>query len=363
MSVGCVARCREEPYIHQKSSPSCGADVFFTVPTATMGEATQVLVFGEVLCDLFSARPGLPIAETEALRPLLGGAPANVAVQVARLGHRVALVSGVGADPFGQRLTRLLRAEGVLTDSVFTVPGRRTGATLVEVDADGERRFFGFREASADLALSAEDVDTAGVRRHLRTARIVHCGTVSMRSDSARGATRAIMAGAAARGAIRSVDVNLRPGMYPDQQTMLDRALEILGCADVVKATVDEAALLVGTRATGSKRLRALADGLLKKGPRLIFLTDGEGTMGAFGARTQALLPALKARAVDATGAGDAFVGAVLAGLVADGVGVADVAELDEGKLTSLLRRGRRAGAAAVRAVGATTAMIREPRR
>ncbi len=313
-----------------------------------------MLVFGEVLCDLFSPRLGVAIADAEQLLPLLGGAPANVAVQLARLGRRVALFSGVGPDPFGAKVRAILASEGVITDAIVEVAGRRTGATLVEVDADGERRFFGFREASADLALGPSDVERPAARRHLRAAAAVHCG-----SDSARAATLAVMAAATAMGALKSVDVNLRPGMYPDQATMLARAAEIVGVANMVKATVDEAAMLVKTRARGERRLRALADGILARGPALVLLTDGAGTMAACTTTTTAFMAALRVRAVDATGAGDAFVGAVLARLVSDGVGGADVGALDGRALEALLRDGRRAGAAAVRAVGATTSMMR----
>ncbi len=318
-----------------------------------------MLVFGEVLCDLFSPRPGVAIADAEQLLPLLGGAPANVAVQLARLGRRVALFSGVGPDPFGAKVRAILASEGVITDAIVEVAGRRTGATLVEVDADGERRFFGFREASAGRPVGPSHVERPAVRRHLRAAAAVHCGTVSMRSDSARAATLAVMAAATAMGALKSVDVNLRPGMYPDQATMLARAAEIVGVANMVKATVDEAAMLVKTRARGERRLRALADGILARGPALVLLTDGAGTMAACTTTTTAFMAALRVRAVDATGAGDAFVGAVLARLVSDGVGGADVGALDGRALEALLRDGRRAGAAAVRAVGATTSMMR----
>ena len=81
--------------------------------------------------------------------------------------------------------------------------------------------------------------------------------------------------------------------------------------------------------------------------------------MAALTTQAEAFLPALKVRAVDATGAGDAFVGAVLAKLLDDAVGPARVRALDDRALESLLYHGRRAGAAAVRAVGATTSMIR----
>jgi fructokinase len=317
----------------------------------------RVVVCGEVLCDLFSPRAGIPIAEATHLVPRLGGAPANVAVQLARLGVQTALVTGVGADPFGERARRALADEGVDLRAVRTMPGRRTGATLVEVDADGERRFFGFREASADLALTVADVDRPDVHRLLRHAVVVHSGTVSLRTDNARDATRFLQAAGRQRGAMVSVDVNLRPGMYPDRALMLERARGAVAASDILKATREEAALVLGRRPTS--RLARLAEGLLALGPRLVMLTDGEAPMLVATARHAVERPALSVRVVDATGAGDAFCGAALAALIGAGVPGDHLDDIDEALLERIIEAGRVAGAAAVTRPGATTAMVR----
>lgn len=317
----------------------------------------RVVVCGEVLCDLFSPRAGVPLADATRLVPRLGGAPANVAVQLSRLGVGVALVTGVGADPFGERVQRALLAEGVDLRAVRTIAGRRTGATLVEVDADGERRFFGFREASADLALTVADVDRPEVRRLCRDADVVHSGTVSLRTDNARDATRFLQEAGRRHGAMISVDVNLRPGMYPDRALMLERADGAVAAADILKATREEAALVLGRRA--STRLAVLADGLLARGPRLVMLTDGDQPMLVASRHHAVERPALAVRVVDATGAGDAFCGAALAALLEAGVDAESLHDVDEPTLERVIEAGRRAGAAAVTRMGATSAMIR----
>lgn len=320
----------------------------------------RVVVCGEVLCDLFAPRPGVSLATAPHLLPRLGGAPANVAVQLARLGVPVALVTGVGPDPFGARVVAGLAREEVNVSLIRTVAGRRTGATLVEVDSDGERRFFGFREASADLALTVKDVERPAVRRAVATAAVVHSGTVSLRTDNARDATERLQAMGRGAGALISLDVNLRPGMYPDRALMLARASAAVAGADVMKATREEAALLLGRRPRAA--LRALADGLLACGPRLVMLTDGEHPLLVATAKARVTLDTTPVRVVDATGAGDAFCGAALAALVDGGVGPADLAALDDAFLTRLADAARRAGAAAVTAMGATTAMRRRRR-
>jgi fructokinase len=322
-----------------------------------VNKGVSVVVCGEVLCDLFAPRPGISLADASYLVPRLGGAPANVAVQLARLGTPTALVSGVGADPFGERVRRVLDAEGVDLRALRTVAGKRTGATLVDVDAEGERRFFGFREASADLALTVDDVDRPDVRAMIRTARVMHSGTVSLRTDNARAATRFVQDAARRAKAIISVDVNLRPGMYPDRAMLLERASEAVVAADVVKATREEAALVLGRRASVS--LARLAEGLLGRGPRVVMLTDGGHPMVIANERHVVERPALSVRMVDATGAGDAFCGAALAAMLKASMSVDDLSFLDENALGRILESGRYAGAAAVTRVGATTAMVR----
>jgi fructokinase len=321
-------------------------------------KGVDLVVFGEVLCDLFAPRPGLPLAEAAALVPHLGGAPANVAVQAARLGVPVALVTAVGPDPFGDRLRRLLVAEGVDVTALMVKPGRRTGVTLVEVDRTGERTFFGFREASADLALTPADASTPVSRRLMRFARAFHSGTVSLRNEGSRDATEALQDAARSKGALISLDVNLRPGMYPSTTLLVERASRAVERADVVKATREEAAQLCGA---GRRRLgiRRLATMLLERGPGLVIITDGDAPLCIATRQRHVVLDAIPVKVVDATGAGDACCGAVLATLLAMNIGVDDLDTLDDGQLLRLADVGRRAGAAAVRALGATTGMLR----
>ncbi len=320
----------------------------------------RVVIFGEVLCDLFAPEPGLPLAETPHLIPRLGGAPANVAVQLARLGVPTSIITATGHDPFGARLRLGLAHEGVDVSAVAIRNDRRTGVTLVEVDHDGERRFFGFRENSADLSLDDADLERPAARRLLRAARIVHTGTVSLRSPSSRRATRALQTAARARGTLVSLDVNLRPGMFPSLPLLLKLASAAVARADVVKATREEAVALLGKKASDE----ALVVDLLSRGPRLVMLTFGEE--GALIANRQAavrLLPLRRERAVDVTGAGDAFVGGALSWLFRRGFGGpgVDRKSLDALVAADLGRLGFEAGlcgAAVVTSLGATTGML-----
>ena len=321
-------------------------------------QGRRVVVFGEVLCDLFSPTAGQPLKDAPIFVPHLGGAPANVAVQLARLGATVSIITAVGADPLGERLRAGLEHEGVDVSALQVRSDRRTGATLVEVDDDGERRFFGFREQCADLAISVADIDRPLVQGLLADAAIVHSGTVSLVSDNSRAATIHLQDAGRRRGALLSLDVNLRPGMYPSNAMLIERALAAVERADVVKATVDEVALLSSLPSTSTPR--EFADALLSRGPRLVWLTDGERPLHLATLSTLVTLEPVHVRTVDATGAGDAFMGACLATLLELNPRREALGDLDKSALTRIGDAGRRAGAAAVGAIGATTAMLRK---
>jgi len=330
--------------------------------------ARRVVVLGEVLCDVFSSGRGVSLADTSTFVPRLGGAPANVAVQLARLGVDVALISAVGRDPIGARLLRALRDERIDTAHVAVLPGRRTGMTLVEVDRDGERRFYPFRENSADLGLAVRDVSAPLVRR----ASVLHTGTVSLRSASARAATIRAVSIARRAGALVSLDVNLRWGMFPSRAQLLSLARAAADRADLIKATRDEALALLDLPERAKDD--ALVDALLaRRHARAVFLTlDARGAILATHAR-RVHVPAPRVRVVDATGAGDAFIGAAIAHFLestpAASVGARSrrappdlrraLDTLDDDALYDIGRSACAAGSATVTRVGATSGMPR----
>ncbi len=304
-----------------------------------------LVVLGEALLDLLVPRPGVPLAEAEALHPRLGGAPANVAVQAARLGAPVELLTAVGDDPFADRLLGELGREGVNHGHVVRRQGHRTGLTFVQVDEDAERHFFPWRDNAADQTLAAREVPAAVVQG----ASLFHRGTVSLCAPAVREATRAAVARARDAEVPVSLDVNLRFGMFKDRDELIALAQEAVRTADVVKATVEEAHVLCGPVTEQDVIDRWLADGV-----RLVMLTRGPDGAVLATPNTQVEVPAPAVRVVDATGAGDAFVGAMLAQLRRHGS-----LDVDATQLETMGRFACECGAAAVTALGATTAMKR----
>lgn len=310
----------------------------------------RVIVLGEALCDLYPAALGESFEQTDALHLSLGGAPANVSVQLARLGVDVALWTAVGRDPLSRRTVGGLAAEGVDTAAIRVRDRGRIGLTLVEVDAAGERRFTPFREGSCDQTLAEADLPLGELRG---AAALLH-GTVSLRSPTPRTATQAAVRAARAAGARVVLDVNLRPGMYDDLDEMHALARAAVREAHVVKATREEAQALYGEGDDD-----ALVRRLLAEGPELVLLTFGEAGARVATRRASHEEPAAPCTAVDATGAGDAFLGAAVFALLARLPPGAPISPLTDDDLAAIARAATWAGARATEHRGATPGMPR----
>jgi fructokinase len=315
---------------------------------ATETAPLDVLCFGEALIDFFPAPPGLPLAEVDVFHRHLGGALANVAVGLGRLGRRVGLMTQVGRDEFGVFLRRRLAAEGVDVSALGVHPHARTGVTFVTLGPGGERSFLSLRYPSADQQVPPEAVDPQAVAR----ACILHLGSSTLAREPARASTWKALAAARAAGRLVSVDVNLRLHLWDDRATALQLVRELVAQADLVKVAEDELEPLLGTgdAVAGARALRAL-------GPELVVVT-----LGAAGAYFEApagadTVPGLVVQAVDATGAGDAFVAGLLAHLAPLCQAGRRLVDLDLTELRTGCTLGNRMGAAAVTALGATAGL------
>jgi len=315
------------------------------------------VVLGEVLCDLFPATRSGRIEVGEPLFPQSGGAPANVAIQLARLGVPVSLITAVGDDPLGELVASSLAGEGVDLAQLKRDPLHRTGLTLVMLDEDGERTFYPWRADAADQHLAPEDLD----EKRIAEAAILHHGTVSLRSDPSRRATARAVEVARGRDAIVTLDVNLRPRMFASRESLLDAARVAVRTAHAVKATRGEAAAITGT---DDEKAQILA--LHAEGPALVLLTrDEQGAVislksSALDRHEVVEVSSPRVEAVDATGAGDAFMGAAIAVLHHYRLRASSLYELDLTRLGALGAAACRAGALAVTALGATAGMTRD---
>lgn len=316
-------------------------------PSAPAG---SIVCFGEALIDFLEQPPVSP-RQPHTFVQHAGGAPANVAVAVARLGGRAAFVGMFGADPFGDFLLDSLAAAGVDTACALRTSAAKTALAFVALDAHGERSFSFYRPPAADLLFRAEHFGDAC----FADAAAFHICSNSLTEPPIAEATLAGMARARAAGALVSFDMNLRPALWPagaDPHPVLWRALR---AADLVKLSAEEFAHLAAARGGEAGVLDALWQGHA----RALVVTHGADPLRWFTPQRRGSVPAFRVRAVDTTAAGDAFVGGLLYALAADGVAADSLPAFaaDAARFEHTLRFAAACGARAVTRHGAFAAM------
>jgi fructokinase len=259
---------------------------------------TGIVALGEALIDL------IPLDATNmTYRKSPGGAPANVAVGVARLGGRSSFVGKVGNDVLGAFLKQTLNDYGVDTHQMILTDEARTGLVFVELNDDGERDFTFFVKPSADFFLHEREIDEDFIRMH----KILHFGSISLIREPAKSATVKAVHDAKKHGLIVSYDPNLRLGLWETPAQARNTIIEMLPQVDVLKVSEEELVFL-----TGQQSIEAGVDALKVYEIPLVFVTRGaEGSVG-FCRNGKVAVPAMKVEAVDTTGAGDAYVSGIL---------------------------------------------------
>jgi fructokinase len=277
----------------------------------------DVVTLGEMLIDMFPGKIGQRIGEVESFIPKPGGAPANAAVAVSRLGSRSAFIGKLGEDHFGAFLKGVLEREGVDTRGVRFDPNARTTMAIIAMPDENTAEFVFYRNPGADLMLSVDDLD----QELLKSTRALHFGSVSLTDEPSRSATVEAAKIAREAGALVSFDVNYRPSLWKDPDEALVQSRCLLAEVDLLKLNEEEAALLTGIESADMSdpiQIESAAQKLLEAGPQLIVITLGpEGCYFQLGSGG-AYVPPYQVQAIDAVGCGDAFIAGLLTRLIKD---------------------------------------------
>jgi len=309
-----------------------------------------IVCFGEALVDLLAMPPATPGAPRQFVE-YAGGAPANVAVAAARLGGRACFVGMLGQDMFGDMLLAQLRGAGVDTGYLRRTDAAKTALAFVSLDADGERSFSFYRPPSADLLFRETDFDD----RCFERAAVFHVCSNSLTEPRIANTTLAGMARARNAGALVSMDLNLRPSLWPAEVDPQAQAWRALFEADLVKLSRQELEFL----APGSGGESGVVERLLRQRTRCVIVTDGAAPIRWFTRKRNGSAATFPVAAIDTTAAGDAFVGAVLHQLVSRNVRAATFGEFVDyhPAFEDTLRFAAAAGALATTRNGAFAAM------
>jgi fructokinase len=297
----------------------------------------KVLCIGEALIDMICTDRGTSLSKGQNFLKKAGGAPANVAAAIAALGAEVDMAAKVGKDPFGMHIVELLNEMGVNTKWVLQDPNHFTTFAFVSLMEDGERDFYFNR--GADGQLSTEDLSGLNLKEYS----IVHFG-------SATGFLPGPLQKAKNAGAIISFDPNYRHLLFPNNtKSFIDQCWPFIEQSHFFKLSDEEAMLI-----TGCDSVQHAAAALRKKSKAVFAITLGkEGTLLSMGDHLE-MIGSIAITPVDATGAGDAFVGAVLFQLINSNPSLLEQIDLDHWK--KMISNANKAGARTCEFMGAMEA-------
>ena len=293
----------------------------------------KIWVTGDAVVDL------IPDGENHYLR-CAGGAPANVAVGVARLGSPSAFIGRVGNDPLGQFMQQTLAAENVDTTHMVLDPQHRTSTVVVGLD-NGERSFTFMVNPSADQFLQTCDLPP------FQAGEWLHCCSIALINNPSREATFEAIRRIKVAGGFFSFDPNLRESLWSSLEEMKTVVMEAVSLADVLKFSEEELTLL-----TNTDSLDKAFESITTQYPdKLIIVTLGKDGALYHLCSQQQVIAGKALQPVDTTGAGDAFVGGLLAGL-------AQHSDWRESSvLQQIIRQANACGALATTAKGAMSAL------
>lgn len=271
-----------------------------------------VVCFGEMLIDFVPTVSGISLAEAPAFLKAPGGAPANVAVCVAKLGGSAAFIGKVGKDEFGQMLADMLKENKVDNSGVRFDPCARTALAFVTLREDGEREFMFFRNPSADMLLQESELDANLVEK----ATIFHFGSISLIDEPCRSTHLSAMRIAKKSGGLLSYDPNLRLALWPSEDAARKGIMTIWNQADIIKISGDEISFL--TEGDNPNDDSVVLKKLFHPNLSLLLVSEGKDGCRYYTKQFNGRVSGVKVNCVDTNGAGDAFTGAILYRIASD---------------------------------------------
>ena len=305
----------------------------------------KILCIGEALIDMICTDKGSSLSDGNNFLKKAGGAPTNVAAAIAALGGNVELAAKVGTDPFGRHIIDVMQSFGVSTKWILQDENFFTTFAFVSLMENGERDFYFNRGADGQLSRQeVEDID-------LDEFSIIHFGSATgFLPGPLQAAYQGLMQKALQQNIFISFDPNYRHLLFKnDTQSFIDQSLNFLESCHFFKVS-DEEAMLITSKPT----LEDAVFVLQQKTKSVFAITLGkEGTMLGINNGT-VIIPSIPVSPVDTTGAGDAFVGAVLYQL--SNLSFNEMLTLNEDAWKDVVHNANKAGARTCEYMGAMEA-------
>lgn len=291
---------------------------------------SKIVCMGECLVDITPTQNGY--------ENRIGGAPYNVSACVARLGGEGYYLGKLGGDEYADFLLEKISQSGVKTDYISVDKSLKTALARITLDEKGDRSFSFFRDNTADLNLSVDDV----VQGIVECGDVLHFCSVALQNKSLIAHKKAIKQAKNAK-AIISFDVNIRQNLWDSLDDCIEVICEFLPYANIVKVSKDELDLLClrgsehgettilsqdTNNVSEQEKVAKLFE--IAQNAELVILTKGaDGAVGYDRKLCAVFSPALKVEVKNTTGAGDNFIGAILHKLILDKITLENISKND----------------------------------
>ena len=295
----------------------------------------MIISYGEILADMIGREQN----GTVSYERYAGGAPFNVACAIARSGGNSGFIGSVGNDIIGKYLCGFAKNQKLDFVDITILPDVNTTLAFVELAPDGERSFCFYRKSTADYMLSEKSLE------YIKKADTVHIGSLMLSESKGIEFADKAVEETKKHGKKLSFDVNYRDDIFPDAAKAKKIYAKYAQAADIVKYSENELEMFTGEKGLGGIKKVSRPD-------KLICVTlGGNGSAYCIGDRVQ-IVPSIKVKPIDTTGAGDAFYGALLGKL--DGK---NFLLLSDAELNNIFRFANIAGALATTARGAISSL------
>ncbi|MGL5312953.1 MAG: carbohydrate kinase family protein [Peptostreptococcaceae bacterium] len=281
---------------------------------------SKVFTMGEALIDFAPVESGKGLKDISGFTKLPGGAPANVAACVAKLGGESAFIGMLGADGFGDFLVETLKNENVDTKYIKRTTKAKTGLAFVALSNEGEREFSFYRNPSADMLLSEEDIDKTWFNK----GDILHFCSVDLIEAPVKYAHKKAIEYIKERGGIVSFDPNVRQNLWNDLYECKRTINEFIPHANILKISDEELEFITGITDT-TQAIKSLFVGNVE----VILYTKGKDGVDLYTKDKMINVEGFKVEVLDTTGAGDSFIGAFLYNLAKGNFNVNDIESIE----------------------------------
>jgi len=290
----------------------------------------RVYTIGEALIDFIPNEIGVSLKDVVGFKRVMGGAPANVAIAVSKLKGNSTFISKVGEDAFGSYIIDKLKEFKVDTSWVYKTNKAKTGLAFVSLKDDGQRDFSFYRNPSADMLLSEEEVEDI----NLKQGDILHFCSVDLIDAPVKKAHKRLIEKALKTKTLISFDPNVRLPLWESSKSCLDAIREFVPYAHILKISDEELNFITGIE-DNEQAIKSLFIGNVEW---VIYTLGSKGSLIVTKDNKRFEFPGFDVNACDTTGAGDAFVGALLFKLLAKSMNILSLKNIIEEDLKEIFR-------------------------